>query len=185
VEIPDVSNWTHQLDASSAECLIFTYKEGLLSTVAYDLKLRVEDFEVAVDEPTRSVAAIFNTQSIHVVTAMRDGVDIPGVLSDENKREIDLHLRISVLDTRLHPDIVFVSESVDNSETGGYIVRGNLSICGVTRRIIVPMQVDEDCYIADAKVHQPDFGITPYRGLMGTMSIRPTLTVRLTIPRPA
>lgn len=184
MQIPDVSNWTHQIDASTAECFIFTFKEGMLSTVAHDLKLCVEEFEVAVDEPTRSVAAIFDTRSIHVVSAMRDGVEMPGLLSDENKREIDLQLRISVLDTRAYPDIVFVSTSVTESDSGGYLVRGELTLCGVTREMILPVRREGALYIAEANVYQPDFGITPYSGPMGTMRVRPTVLVRLTIPAP-
>lgn len=35
-----------RLDASSADCFVFTYKEGLLSAVAHDLKLRVTRFTI-------------------------------------------------------------------------------------------------------------------------------------------
>jgi len=41
---------TQNLDASTAECLVFTEKEGLLSGVAHDLKLRVERFRLRIDD---------------------------------------------------------------------------------------------------------------------------------------
>ena len=44
-------------DATSAECLVFTYKEGLLSALAHDLEIRVPGFEVDVDDATLAVRA--------------------------------------------------------------------------------------------------------------------------------
>jgi len=35
-----------RVDASSAECLVLTEEEGLLSAVAHDLKMRVTQFEL-------------------------------------------------------------------------------------------------------------------------------------------
>src|SRR4051812_4209200 len=37
-----------RIDPASAECLVYTFKEGLLSAVAHDLKIRVERFEIEV-----------------------------------------------------------------------------------------------------------------------------------------
>jgi hypothetical protein len=182
VEIPDVSRWTHQLDADSAECLIFTFKEGLFSAVAHDLKLRVEEFELAIDEPTRSVAAIFNADSLRVITAMRDGKDNPAALSEENKRQIELNIRLDVLHSREYPDIVLVSESVDEKDKG-YIVRGELALHGATQRITFPVTRGNDVLVAEVHVHQPDYGIVPYSAMMGAIRVRPTVNVRLTVPQ--
>src|SRR6185503_13246878 len=115
MELPDVSNWSHQFDATSAECLIFTFKEGMLSAVAHDLKLRVDEFEVALDQPSKAVAAIFNPESVRVVNAMRDGHEDPGALSVENKKQIELNIRLDVLKAREFPDIIFISQSVTDT----------------------------------------------------------------------
>jgi hypothetical protein len=183
VEIPDVSNWTHQFDASSAECLVFVLKEGILSTVSHDLKLQVEEFEVAVDEPTRAVAAIFNADSLRVVAAMNDGRDDPGVLSAEQKTQIALNIRLDVLKSREYPDITFVSESATTSDQG-YVVRGALTIQQATQMITFPLRKTDGSYVAEANVHQPDFGIQPYSAMMGGIRVRPSVTVRVSIPAP-
>jgi hypothetical protein len=182
VEIPDVSGWTHQLDSDSAECLIFTFKEGLFSAVAHDLKLRVDEFEVAIDEPTRSVAAIFNADSLRVIAAMRDGNEDPAALSEENRHQIELNIRLDVLESRQFPDIVFVSESVDEKDKG-YIVRGELALHGVTQRITFPVTRRSDALLAEVHVYQPDYGIVPYSAMMGAIRVRPTVNVRLTVPQ--
>ena len=47
-------------DASSAECLVLTYKEGLLSAVAHDLRIRVTRFDVEASLSPPSVRARFD-----------------------------------------------------------------------------------------------------------------------------
>lgn len=183
MDIPDVSNWTHQFDASSAQCLVFVLKEGLLSPVAHDLKLQIEEFEVAVDEPTRSVAAIFNADSARVLTAMRDGEEDRAALSPEQKTQIGLNIRLEVLKSREYPDIVFVSESVAASELG-HVVKGSVTLLQTTRAITFPVRLTNGHYVAEAIVHQPDFGIVPYSAMMGAIRVRPSVTVRVSIPAP-
>jgi hypothetical protein len=183
VEIPDVSGWSHQFDASSAECLIFVTKEGILSTVAHDLRVQIDEFEVAVDAPTRAVAAIFNADSLRVVTAMKDGKDDPGALSAEQKTQIELNIRLDVLNSREFPDIVFVSESTTDSEAG-FVLKGELKIKEQVQTIFFPVRQADGCYVAEAKVHQPDFGIEPYSTMMGAIRVRPTVVVRVAIPAP-
>lgn len=181
MELPDVSNWSHQFDATSAECLIFTFKEGILSAVAHDLKLRVDEFEVALDQPSKAVAAIFNPESVRVVNAMRDGHEDPGALTQENKKQIELNIRLDVLKAREFPEIIFISESVSDTENG-FLVRGQLTLHESSRSLILPVRRDNDHYVAEAKVHQPDFGITPYSAMMGAIRVKPAVLVRLSLP---
>ena len=51
-------------DASSAKVLVFTFKEGLLSAAAHDLKLEVTKFTVDVEGT--SVRAEFDATSLRV-----------------------------------------------------------------------------------------------------------------------
>lgn len=183
MEIPDVSNWAHQFDATSAECVIFVVKEGILSTVAHDLKVQVEEFEVAIDEPTQAVAAIFNADSLRVLCAMNDGEEEPDRLSEEQKTQIELNIRLDVLKSREYPDIVFVSDATTATDQG-HVIKGQLSILGTSQTITFPVRKTDGCYVAEAKVHQPDFGIEPYSAMMGAIRVRPSVTVRVSIPEP-
>ena len=45
-------------DASNAECHIYTYKEGVLSAIAHDLKIKVTSFRIDVSEGGESVVPI-------------------------------------------------------------------------------------------------------------------------------
>jgi hypothetical protein len=183
VDIPDVSNWSHQFDASSADCFVFVMKEGILSAVAHDLKLQIQEFEVAVDETSRSVAAIFNADSATVVSAMKQGEEDPYALSVEQKTQIELSVRLDVLRSREFPDIVFVSESVTDSEAG-YLVRGTLEIRNKPQSIIFPVRPANGRLVAEAIINQPDFGIEPFSTMMGAIRVRPAVMVRISFPAP-
>ena len=96
-------------DASSAECSVFTYKEGLLSAVAHDLKIRVTKFTIAVEEDTGAITAEFDAASLRVVCAMSDSKDAPDSLTAANKREIETNIVRDVLQAREYPEIRFTS----------------------------------------------------------------------------
>ena len=170
-------------DAAAAECLVFTYKEGLLSALAHDLKIRVTKFRIDVDERTRTIEAWFDAASLRVVCAMTDGAEARGTLTAENKREIEANIVRDVLEARMHPDIRFVSTSVQ--ETGErYVIKGTLSLHGKTRQLTVPVQRNGERYVAEARIRQPDFGIQPYRAMLGTLKVQSTVSVRVTLTVP-
>ena len=75
-----------QLDSARAECLMFPEKEGLLSSVAHDLKLEVSDFKIAWDAET--ITARFSPRSLRVVNAMKDKRENPEALDDSDKAKI-------------------------------------------------------------------------------------------------
>lgn len=170
-----------ELTQDSVECLVFTYKEGLLSAIAHDLKIRVTKFVIDVDEPSRAIDARFDAHSLRVVCAMSDGAESPGTLSRENKREIEGNIVRDVLEARTYPEIHFVSSSV-REKGGAYVVKGTLSLHGEERQISVRVHQEADRYVAEARVHQPDFGIRPYTALLGTLKVKADVMVRLSVP---
>jgi len=184
VSSESASNRTVRLDASSAECLVFTYKEGLLSAVAHDLKIRVTKFVIDVDAATRAISASFDAASLRVVCAMRDGKESPGNLTVANKREIEGNIVRDVLDARRYPEIRFVSSAVEE-KAGAYLVKGRLALHGHERQLRVQVRKAADHYIAEARIHQPDFGIRPYTALFGTLKVQADVAVRVVVPAQA
>lgn len=172
-----------RFDAATAECLVFTFKEGLLSAVAHDLKIRVGKFVIEVDPATRKIDAHFDTRSLRVMCAMTDGVDSPDALTPANKREIEANIVRDVLDAATFPDIRFVSSAVVDQKAA-YALKGTLTIKDRSRRIRVKVRRHEHTYVAEASVHQPDFGIVPYRALFGAIKVKPDVAVRITVPIP-
>jgi polyisoprenoid-binding protein YceI len=174
----------HEFDESTAECLVFTYKEGLLSAVAHDLKIRVGRFRVVVDESQRTVEGRFDADSLRVVCAMSGGVEAKGTLSAEQKREIEANIVRYVLEAEKYPEVRYVSSAVED-ERGGFRVRGQLQLHGVRRAVEVTVRRSRRRYVAGARIHQPDFGIRPYSALLGTLKVRADVEVQLILPEPA
>lgn len=173
-----------RFDESSAECLVFTFKEGLLAAAAHDLKIRVTRFTLEVEEQARTVDARFDPRSLRVVCAMDGAAESPGTLTDANRAEIESNLVRYVLEPDSHPEIRFVSSAV--RETGeGFDVEGTLELHGLRRPLRVPLRRDGDAYVAEVAVHQPDFAIRPYSALLGAIRVQADVRVRVTVRHPA
>lgn len=169
-------------DPSTAQCQVFTFKEGLLSKVAHDLRIDVARFQIDTAPDVPSVRAELDARSLRVVTAMSDGKDNPGALSDADKRKIEGQIVADVLHANQHETITFVSESC-TKKAEGYDITGKLTLHGVTQRIQMFARAEAGQHVAEVTVHQPDFGITPFKAMMGTLRVKPDVRVRVTLPR--
>jgi hypothetical protein len=172
---------TH-LDASTAECLVFTHKEGLLSAVAHDLEIRVGSFDLEVDDATLAVRARFDAASLRVVGAMHGGALAPNVLGDADKQKIEQHMGEDVLHVREHPAIVFASSSVTR-EGDGFRIDGELTLHGATRPLCFVARPEGDRLVAEVSIHQPAYGIKPFTAMLGALKVKPDVTVRCSVPR--
>jgi polyisoprenoid-binding protein YceI len=169
-------------DASSAECLVLTYKEGFLSAIAHDLAIRVESFDLDIDEGTVAVRARFDAASLRVVSAQKDGAPQPDALSDGDKQKIEHSIAVDVLHVREHATIVFTSSAVV-PEGDGYRIAGALTLHGKTRPIELAVRTEGARRVAEVRLHQPDFGIKPFSAMLGALKVKPDVTVRCSVPR--
>jgi polyisoprenoid-binding protein YceI len=168
-------------DAESADCRVFTYKEGLLSAVAHDLELRVDRFEVEIADDRSSLTASFDPRSIHVVDAVVDGKRSPGTLSDKDKAKIESNIVSDVIPVKQHPEVRFSSREIREVDAG-WEIRGTLELAGRSRDITVPVHRDDGHAVGEVTLHQPDFGIKPYSAMLGALKIQPDIKVRVTLP---
>jgi len=171
-----------RFDASTAECLVFTKRAGLLAGVGHDLKLRVERFEVAIQPD--GIRGRFDPASFRVVCASVGGQDAPGALSERDRREIEATIAREVLDARRHPWIEFRADLPARAGPAEARLEGVLAIRGRERPQNVNVRREGDRAVALASIHQPDFGIRPYTAMLGVLRVRPDVGVRLTAPWP-
>ena len=169
------------LDPSKATCTVFTYKEGLLSLLAHDLKLRVTGFSIAIDEKNRSVDARFDAWSLRTACAMKNGSESPGALKQNDHLDVERNIVKDVLRPSEFPELRFRSSSVEKVR-GAYLVSGHLTLCGQTRNISTRIDLKADHWLVEYSLHQPDWGIKPFSALLGAMKIKPDITVRLSVP---
>ena len=171
-----------RFDAYNSECLLFSYKDGLLARLAHDLKLQVERFSIEVDETTHQIKATFDPSSIEVVCAQVDGRDDPSTLSKGDKKKIYDNATKDVLRVRKYPEVRFDSTNV--VERGdGFAVEGTLQMHGKSRTIQTSVRAAGDRYTAELKLHQPDFGIKPFTAALGALRVKPDVLVRVSVPR--
>ncbi|MBK8254466.1 MAG: YceI family protein [Polyangiaceae bacterium] len=167
----------------NADVLVFTYKEGLLSAVAHDLKIRVTRFSIHIDDETHAISATFDPSSLQVVSAMKDGQEAHSTLSQSDKHKIEENIVNDVLHPKKHPQIQFKSTKVAEDEGGtGYHVTGQLSLHGKTKEVTFTSRTDGEGQVAEIKLHQPDFGISPYSALLGTLKIKADVKVTIALP---
>lgn len=166
-------------DSHNAECFVFTFKEGLLSPVAHDLRLRVGRFAIDVDETTQNVTASFDTNSLSVDTPMKDGAENPSALSAADSQKIAGQIREDVLHSARYPEVVFRGRIAAPRNDGGYDLQGELTLHGVTRPLVAHTRAVAGRQQLELTLHQPDFGVTPYRAMLGTLKIRADVTIRI------
>jgi polyisoprenoid-binding protein YceI len=161
-------------DATSATCTVFTFKEGLLSPLAHDLQIEVRTFWVDIDD-ARCTAEL-DARSLYVVTARKD--ERPhDTLSAEQKETIRATLMSEVLHSDRFPAIRF--ESTDVQATS---VTGTLTLHGTARPVSVRVEARDGRRIGTVELHQPDFGIKPYRAALGTLKVKPDVRIEIALP---
>lgn len=167
------------IDQSRGDCFVFTFKEGLLSPVAHDLRLKVGRWSMTWDPASRTVEARFDAASLVVDSVMRDGQPAPGVLDEKDKGKIAKNLRDDVLETGRYAEVKFRAKAI-GAVPGA--VQGELDLHGKVRPVTVQVRVDGAQWVAEATLHQPDWGVKPFSAMLGTLKVKPDVKVRVSVP---
>lgn len=151
------------------ELTVLTFKEGLLSRVAHDLKLVTEQVEVhrSGEAVTVSIAA----DSFRVRCAMKRGREDHRALSASQREEIEVIIAETILDAARHPTVRFSGEIRDE------VLSGTLTVRGVSQPVSLPWRITGGEAIGEITLDQRRFGITPYRAMMGALKLKPELRV--------
>lgn len=160
-----------RFDASSAECLVFAFREGLLAAVGHDVALRVTRLFVEVGAGD-AIAAEFDAASLRV----------EGALSAHDKRQIERNAAEDVLGARRFPTIAFRSTTVTR-EGGEARIAGELTLHGTTRPVSFVARDDGERWRAEVRLDQRAFGIRPFSAMLGTLKVKPEVLVRVAVPR--
>lgn len=167
-------------DASNAECLVFAFKEGLLSRAAHDLEIRVERFDMTVDEASQAIEASFDPNSLRLVAAYPDGRAQAEELSADEVKKIHDHIVSDVLQPSEFPELRFVSSTVEVAGRG-FRVTGALTMHGRTRELHADVREEAGHWVTEVSLDQTDFGITPFSAALGTIRIKPVVMVRVSV----
>lgn len=159
-------------DAASAEVLVYSYREGILSAVGHDICLRVTRFAIDVGEGD-AITAEFDAASLRAM----------GAISQGDARKIEGNAAHDVLAARRYPKIAFRSTRVVRDGDERARIDGELQLHGVTRPVAFEVFADGDAWRADVRLDQRDFGIKPYTAMLGALRVRADVLVRVRVPR--
>jgi polyisoprenoid-binding protein YceI len=161
-------------------------KSGLFSALAHNHEIGVKSFSGRVIVPAAGAGA----------GSLEMEVDAPSLEvldkepSEEDKKKIFNSMHSEALESAKYQKITFKSVSVsDVKQTGSdaysFVVNGDLTLHGVTKRIAVPVaaNVTPQQLRATGKytLKQTDYGIRPYSAAGGTIKVKDEVVVNFNI----
>jgi len=142
-----------------------TYREGVAAKAGHDLVMTVERCWATADD-----TGMVTVEADPTSFVVREGLRGVKPLSDRDREEIRRNIREKVLGGTA---IVFRGTFDDR------VAEGELTIAGTTRPVTVPLTYDGDRVSARFDVVQSEWGIKPYRGLMGALRVRDSVEVEV------
>ena len=152
----------------------------MAAKVGHDLVIDVTRWDATVDLTDWTVELNADARSLEV----REGVRGLKPLTDKDRREIRQNIDDKVLQGR---PIAFRSTAVRLGEADGpLVVEGELTMAGNARLVTARLDVGPDGRVSGTiPLTQSEWGIKPYRGLMGALKVRDALEVVLDARLPA
>ncbi|MFN0088429.1 MAG: YceI family protein [Blastocatellia bacterium] len=177
---------TYTIAASESSLWVFVAKTGLLSALAHDHEIGVKSFSGIVTIPQAGAAGGALTLEIDAksLTVLDEKP------SEEDKRKIAASMHGEVLESQKYPAIAFKSVSVAELKPAGgnawnFILAGDLTVHGVTKRIAVPVNLtvtpQQIRAVGKYRLKQTDFGIKPYSAAGGTIKVKNEVVVNFNI----
>jgi polyisoprenoid-binding protein YceI len=166
----------HELGPDTASLVVRTYREGLAAKAGHDLVIDVRQWgatlEVGEDLSHSNLRLHADARSL----CPREGLRGVKPLTDKDRAEVRKNIDERVLGGE---PISFRSSAVEPTGDGGRLsVRGELTIHGQSRPASFELSVGADGHVTGtARLVQSEWGIKPYRGLMGALKVRDSLEV--------
>jgi hypothetical protein len=162
-----------QLGPRQGSLTVKTYCEGVAARAGHDLVIEVTRWEATLDSDRIELTA--DPRSLRV----REGVSGVKPLTDKDRDEIQRNIDAKVL----HGQPITFSGAVINH--GDRLdLDGVLTIAGAERVMLAPMDLSDGRATTTMTLRQSDWGITPYRGLMGALKVRDEIEIEIDVRLP-
>lgn len=154
---------------------IHTFKEGLLSKLAHDLRLSVTRFDINVRG--LELSARFELESLRVDGSVRGGKLDRAELSDADRKKIRETMLRDVLRARDHGEARFTGRT--HSREPPFAVEGSLTLAGVTKPLSLLLLPRGGRLVAEVELVPSQWGIKPYRALGGALRVQDRVLVSI------
>lgn len=166
----------HVVGPADGELVVSTYREGVAQKVGHDLIIEVRTWQAAleVDDGGRPTSVVLDAdpRSLHV----RRGLHGAKPLTESDRATIRDNIARKVLGSA---PIAFRSTRVDGAG-GRLAVAGDLTVAKTTRPVSFEVALDATGGAsATVTLRQSEWGIAPYRALMGALKVRDEVEVSI------
>lgn len=173
---------SHAVGPADGELLVRTYREGLAQKVGHDLILEATAWQATIgvgdDGTPTSIALEADPRALQV----RQGLHGAKPLSDSDRASIRDNIVRKVLGTQ---PIAFESSRI--ASTGAKAaVSGQLTLQGTARPLAFEVELAPGGRVTGTlTLRQSEWGIKPYRALMGALKVRDDVEVVVDLRLPA
>jgi len=172
---------TQRIGPQQGTLKVNTYREGIAQKIGHDLVIEVEQWdatvEVGPDGTVQSVQLNADPSSLRVLEG-HNGVK---ALTDKDLKDIHGSIDEKVLRGK---SIAFASTGIE-PRGGGLTVRGELTMAETTRPTTFDIDASEDGHVTGTlPVTQSEWGIKPYKAMMGALKVRDEVEIVLDVRLP-
>lgn len=151
----------------------FTFKDGVLSAVAHDLRIRLEKFDITLDG--NAVRAEFDLKSLFVDGPMEQGALRADGYDAGKRADVEKAMHGDVLHTSKYPTALFVGSATEQG--GGYSVKGELELAGKKAPLAFDVQSEGGAYRTSFEIQPSQWGIAQYKALLGAIRLKDVVRI--------
>lgn len=156
---------------------VFTFKEGVLSAVAHDLRLRLDEFGVTLDGTALRAELDLSALSVEGPVTAGTGEVTP---YDAGRRaDVEKAMHADVLQTRRHRSALF--QGTASPDGTGFRVEGQLELAGKLAPLAFAVAIRDAEYTARFEIQPSRWGITPYKAMLGAIRVKDVVRVELSV----
>lgn len=156
---------------------VFTFKEGLLSAVAHDLRFRLERFEIVLDGD--QVRAELDLKALSVEGPMEKGELLANAYDTSKRADVEKAMHREVLQTEKYPKALFSGNAIEDA--GGHRVAGQLELAGHQAPLSFVVKNEAGIYRAEFEIQPSQWKISPYKALLGAIKLKDRVVVQLAL----
>jgi polyisoprenoid-binding protein YceI len=156
---------------------VFTFKDGLLSAVAHDLRVRLEQFAITLEGD--ALHGEFDLKSLFLDGPVRDGVVHPEEYDAGKRADVEKAMHGDVLHTDKHPTSRFTGRASPKGE--GFAVSGELELAGQKAPLSFDVNRDNGTYRASIELVPSRWGIAQYKALLGAIRLKDVIRVDIAL----
>jgi polyisoprenoid-binding protein YceI len=155
----------HKVDMVHSVLKIRVFKSGFFSGFAHNHEIEAPISQGSVElSGSPSVTLLVDARKLRVLDPE---------LSADKRAEVQKAMDgPQVLNSSGFPEISFRSTAVEKIGAEHWTVRGNLTLHGQTRPVVVDVALRNGHYLGSATLKQRDFGITPISIAGGTVKVK-------------